>query len=118
MIVMKLNAILVWLLVLAFVRCGDAAEVGEQLTRTGDEIMVCGKLFHTTAPVVLWTDEGGYDAYRVERRFSRLETAGWDDTVKELPEFRASGPARYGMRLEGLNDGEIEKIRGGGWPLP
>ena len=78
---------------------GQASEVGEQLKRTGDEIMVCGQLFHTTAPVVLWTDEDGYDAYRVERRFSPLETAGWDETVKELPEFRASGPARYGMRL-------------------
>jgi N-acetylmuramoyl-L-alanine amidase len=95
-----------------------SAEVGEPLKRTGDEIMVCGKLFHTTAPVVLWIDEGGYDAYRIERRFSPLEKAGWDDTVKELPEFRASGPARYGMRLEGLKDEEVEKIRGGGWPLP
>lgn len=94
------------------------AEVGEPLKRTGDEIMVCGKLFHTTAPVVLWTDEGGYDAYRIERRFSPLEKASWEETVKELPEFRASGPARYGLRLEGLEDEEVEKIRGGGWPLP
>ena len=31
----------------------QAAEVGEELKRTGDEIVVCGKLFHTTAPVVL-----------------------------------------------------------------
>ncbi len=96
----------------------DAAEVGEQLQRTGDEIMVCGQLFHTTAPVVLWTDPRGYDAYRVERRFSPLDKSSWEDTVRELPEFGASGPARYGMRLDGLDDEEVSTIRGGGWPLP
>jgi hypothetical protein len=35
---------------------------GTPLKRAGDEIMVCGQLFHTGAPVVLWTDPGGYDA--------------------------------------------------------
>jgi N-acetyl-anhydromuramyl-L-alanine amidase AmpD len=39
--------------------------------RAGDEIVVCGQLFHTGTPVVLWTDPGGYDAYRVENRFDR-----------------------------------------------
>jgi N-acetylmuramoyl-L-alanine amidase len=96
----------------------NAAEVGEQLERTGDEIMVCGQLFHTTAPVVLWTDPGGYDAYRIERRFSPLDKSSWDETVKELPEFRASGPARYGLRLDGLDDAQVTEVRGGGWPLP
>ncbi|MCC6492885.1 MAG: N-acetylmuramoyl-L-alanine amidase [Pirellulales bacterium] len=94
-----------------------AAEVGEQIKRTGDEIMVCGQLFHTTAPVVLWTDPGGYDAYRIERRFAPLEKAGWAETVQELPEFRSSGPARYGMRLDGLSADQVEEVRGGGWPL-
>src|SRR5438094_626244 len=47
---------------------------GALLPRAGDEIMVCGQLFHTGAPVVLWTDPGGYDAYRTERRFSSWET--------------------------------------------
>ncbi|HEX6963440.1 MAG TPA: peptidoglycan recognition family protein, partial [Lacipirellula sp.] len=88
-----------------------------ELKRTGDEIMVCGKLFHTTAPVVLWTDEGGYDAYRTERRFGPLDKASWEETIKD-PGFPNYGPARYGMRLEPLDDEEIETIRGGGWPLP
>lgn len=39
--------------------------------RLGDEIVVAGKLFHTGAPVVLWSDEGGYNAYRTDRRFAR-----------------------------------------------
>ena len=38
--------------------------------RRGDEIVVAGQLVHTGTPVVLWMDPGGYDAYRVERRFS------------------------------------------------
>ena len=50
-------------------------KVGEPLARRGDEIVVCGQLFHTTAPVVLWTDPGGYDAYRVERRFVPFDQA-------------------------------------------
>ncbi|WP_428305163.1 N-acetylmuramoyl-L-alanine amidase [Lacipirellula sp.] len=95
-----------------------AAEVGEQIERTGDEIMVCGQLFHTTAPVVLWTDPKGYDAYRTERRFGPIEKSTWEETIKELPEMATNGPARYGIRTEGLAPVEIEEVRGGGWPLP
>jgi hypothetical protein len=93
-----------------------AAEVGEPVARTGDEIMVCGQLFHTTAPVVLWTDPGGYDAYRVERRFGPLEQASWEESIKEVPELGT--PNRYGIRRELLSADELERVRGGGWPLP
>ncbi len=41
--------------------------------RHGDEIMVCGQLFRIGAPVKLWLDPGGYDAYRTDRRFSDFE---------------------------------------------
>jgi len=112
------NTVYLATLSLLFAVQAESAEVGEQLPRTGDEIMVCGQLFHTTAPVVLWTDPGGYDAYRIERRFSPLDKSSWDETVKELPEFRASGPARYGIRLDGLDEAEVTEVRGGGWPLP
>jgi hypothetical protein len=87
--------------------------------RRGDEIMVCGQLFHTTAPVVLWTDPGGYDAYRVERRFAPLEESGW--TKSETPGApRGQGlttPNRFGMRTKGLPAEKIEAVRGGGWDL-
>ena len=43
---------------------------GTPLLRRGDEIIVAGQLFHTGTRVVTWMDPGGYDAYRVERRFS------------------------------------------------
>src|SRR5215218_3099559 len=93
-----------------------AAEVGEPLKRSGDEIIVCGQLYHTTAPVVLWTDAGGYDAYRVERRFAPLEKSSWQESRKEVAELKA--PNRYGLRAEGLAPAEVELVRGGGLPLP
>jgi len=93
-----------------------AAQVGERLERRGDEIVVCGQLFHTTAPVVLWMDPGGYDAYRVERRFAPWESASWESSAKESPHL--STPNRYGLRVEGLSAEEIERVRGGGWDLP
>ncbi|MEL6497115.1 MAG: N-acetylmuramoyl-L-alanine amidase [Planctomycetota bacterium] len=45
------------------------ASPGREASRSGDEIVVAGRRFHTGAPVVLWSDPGGYDAYRVVQRF-------------------------------------------------
>lgn len=92
-----------------------AVEVGEQIERTGDEIMVCGQLFHTTAPVVLWTDPQGYDAYRVERRFGDLEKAAWEESVKGSS---LDSPNRYGIRKDQLTAKQLQQVRGGGWTLP
>ncbi len=78
--------------------------------------MVAGQFVHTGTRVVLWMDPGGYDAYRVERRFSPLDEAGWEtshDQVKEL-----SSPNRYNLRRAGLSPEELERVRGGGWDLP
>lgn len=66
---------------------------GRPLTRTGDEIMVAGQLIHTGAPVVLWLDPDGYDAYRVDRRFVPQDQAGWDASRQTL-----DSPNRYGWR--------------------
>ncbi|MGD9688318.1 MAG: N-acetylmuramoyl-L-alanine amidase [Phycisphaerales bacterium] len=109
--------------------CSRAGELA--YARRGDEIMVCGQLFHTGAPVVLWTDPGGYDAYRTEKRFGPLEAASWDAT-------RAGGrgpetPSRYNTRFfrfaaeqpefvgaagaAGISDEVIARVRGGGWSL-
>ncbi|MBL8801124.1 MAG: N-acetylmuramoyl-L-alanine amidase [Planctomycetes bacterium] len=35
----------------------------------GRSIVLCGERFDIEAPVVLWTDKGGYDAYSTELRF-------------------------------------------------
>jgi N-acetylmuramoyl-L-alanine amidase len=91
----------------------DPPKIGERLARRGDEIMVCGQLYHTTAPVVLWTDPGGYDAYRLEQRFAPLEQAAASPREKQ-----GRPPAsRYSLRRKGLTEDEVERVRGGGWDL-
>ncbi len=94
----------------------SAVEVGEQIERSGDEIMVCGQLFHTTAPVVLWTDPKGYDAYRVERRFGDFKKADWEKSIQETSSLDT--PNRYGIRKDPLTAKQLQQVRGGGWTLP
>jgi N-acetylmuramoyl-L-alanine amidase len=89
----------------------DAPRPGDRRERLGDEIMVAGQLFHTGAPVVLWTDPGGYDAYRVERRFAKPGESSWEQIKGAL-----STPNRYNQRLTG--DADLDgRVRGGGWTL-
>jgi len=96
--------------------CQSLPRPGSRLARKGDEIMVAGQLFHTGTRVVLWTDPGGYDAYRVERRFAPLDRADWDSSRAEVKDLDT--PNRYNLRREGLTEEEIERVRGGGWDLP
>jgi N-acetyl-anhydromuramyl-L-alanine amidase AmpD len=97
---------------------GCSARPGDRIARSGQEMVVCGQLLHVGAPVVLWTDPGGYDAYRIERRFSRWEEAGWQATTRALDAAKERAPARYGIRESVLTPEEIERVRGGGWDLP
>lgn len=99
-------------LVLAMAGCASNRPApGTPLTRSGDEIVVAGQFFHTGAPVVLWMDPGGYDAYRTEKRFGPIEDAAWS------PQSGPDSPARYNTRSRGLTDEQLEEVRGGGWPL-
>ncbi len=103
--------------------CASKPRIGSTAPRTGDEIVVCGQFFHTGAPVVLWTDPGGYDAYRVEKRFAPWERSVWthDSPGPATPNrygIRFGEPAR-GPRGSGnrLTDSVFEQVRGGGWDL-
>jgi len=89
------------------------AKPGSPAARTGDEIVIAGHFFHTGAPVVLWLDEGGYDAYRVERRFVPKDAMNWEQSKEKI-----ATPQRYGIRAAGLSEAEFERVRGGGWSLP
>ncbi len=89
---------------------------GTREARAGDEIVAAGQFFHTGTPVVLWMDPGGYDAYRVERRFTPLDKSDWATSHAEGKDLET--PNRYNMRKAGLTDAEIERLRGGGWDLP
>lgn len=107
----RATLLLLVLAVLAACARPDRVRVGQRLERHGDEIMVCGQLFHTGTPVVLWTDPGGYDAYRVERRFVPLDQADWDASANAL-----DTPNRFGSRAE-PGTPLAEQTRGGGWTL-
>ena len=99
-----------------FAGCRTAPQPGTFAHRKGDEIVVAGQFVHTGTPVVLWMDPGGYDAYRVERRFSSIDKADWESSQEEVRGLRS--PNRYNMRSSGLNTNEVEQVRGGGWDLP
>jgi N-acetyl-anhydromuramyl-L-alanine amidase AmpD len=86
--------------------------IGVAVDRVGDEIMVCGKMFHTTTPVALWMDKGGYDAYRVEKRFADLAQSSWKASQEKL-----DTPNRYNIRKDRLTEDQLEQVRGGGWTL-
>lgn len=70
----------------------ETARPAAELTRRGDEIVVAGRFFHTGAPVVLWLDPGGYDAYRTDKRFARPGEAAWS------PDAGPETPNRYSAR--------------------
>jgi N-acetyl-anhydromuramyl-L-alanine amidase AmpD len=96
--------------------CSTFPRSGTPAPRRGDEIVAAGQFFHTGTRVVLWLDPGGYDGYRVQRRFAAFPDSGWDSshaTNKDL-----TSPNRYGLRQAGLTTNEIEAVRGGGWDLP
>ncbi len=107
-------------LVLPFVFLGCATapkfRPGALAPRTGDEIVVAGQFVHTGVPVVLWTDPGGYDAYRVERRFAPLDKSDWNTSHEEVRDLET--PNRFNQRKSNLSTNELERLRGGGWDLP
>src|SRR5262245_49945725 len=80
--------------------CSTMPGVAQSEPRKGDEIVAAGQFFHTGTPVVLWMDPGGYDAYRVERRFAPFEKSGWSNSTAEVKTLRT--PNRYGLRERGL----------------
>ncbi len=97
--------------------CVSGPRGAHRLARRGDEIIACGQLFHIGTPVVTWLDPGGYDAYRVERRFVPAEQADWKSSKAENPGLDT--PNRYGFRRSPtLPPAELEHVRTNGWDLP
>jgi N-acetyl-anhydromuramyl-L-alanine amidase AmpD len=103
------------LLLLAFTLAGCVRHAGKLLPRKGDEIIVCGQLFHTGTRVITWMDPGGYDAYRVERRFTSLTNSDWAAILRSKNPLES--PNRYSLRRDGLDATQVQSVRGGGWQL-
>lgn len=82
---------------------------GDRLPRRGDEIVAAGQFFHTGTPIVLWTDPGGYDAYRARCCF---------EPNRIMPKYPADSqsPNRYGMR-SGLPAELRARVQERGWEL-
>ena len=99
----------------ALTACRTLPPPGTVERRAGDEIVVAGQFVHTGTRVVTWLDPGGYDAYRVERRFSAWTNADWASSAAEVKALTT--PNRYGLRRETLSPEELERVRGGGWDL-
>ncbi len=104
------------LLAATVVFSGCRTPPGKLSARKGDEIIVAGQLFHTGTPVVTWMDPGGYDAYRVERRFAPIAESSYEKTVAATKDITT--PNRYSARVNTLTPEQIEQVRGGGWTLP
>lgn len=98
------------------VATGFCGQPGQLEPREGDEIVVAGQFFHTGTKVVLWMDPGGYDAYRVERRFAPFAQADWESTKPHIAQPKT--PNRYRLRGDKLTAAQVEEFRGGGWTLP
>jgi N-acetyl-anhydromuramyl-L-alanine amidase AmpD len=91
-------------------RVGSGDELvrpGAELARRGDEIVACGRLFHAGTKVVLWTDPGGYDAYRAHR---------WFEPDVVLPSD-GNEAQRFGSFRRGLEEALAARVRAGGWRL-
>src|SRR5262245_8836231 len=86
--------------------CRVVHRVGAPAPRTGDELVAAGQFVRTGTPVVLWTDTGGYDAYRVERRFSAFDESSWETSKFKVKDL--STPNRYGLRRGSLTAEQIE----------
>src|SRR4051794_14371713 len=98
---------------LGLVRQAPAQEprIGSRVERRGDEIVVCGQLYHSTAPVVLWSDPRGIRRLstgaevrpprRGEHATAREEGAGPGESLQPAAEgaVRAGGRARPGWRM-------------------
>lgn len=110
-----LAGVLASALLLTLSACRSPSTERTFVPRQGDEIVVAGQLFHTGTRVITWMDPGGYDAYRVERRFSPYTESGWTPSQAAVKDL--TSPNRYGLRAAVLTPEAIERVRGGGWEL-
>src|ERR1041384_1887642 len=89
--------------------CALTPRVGPIERRTGYEVVVAGQFVRTGTRVVTWMDPGGYDAYRVERRFAPFDKSSWETSHVAVAELKT--PNRFGLRQHVLTPEQIERVR-------
>lgn len=94
-------------LLLATASAAIADEPAAKPPAVGQDIVICGQRFPTGAPVVLWTDPGGYDAYSLVPRFAPPES--------QPPEKKKP---RYNSRIAALPPDQAARVEKEGWDLP
>jgi len=88
-----------------------------------DEIIVCGQRFRTGTLVVLWTDPDGYDAYRLERRFTPPISAPFSTSPETAHAELVSALATetlepsFGYRKPGMSAADAAKLVNDGWSI-
>jgi N-acetylmuramoyl-L-alanine amidase len=88
----------------------QAPQIGDRIAETervGQEIVICGEHFHVGTKVLLWKDEGGFNAYSTELAFPE-ETGQREDPPTGK---------RYGSRRN-LPEDIAKAVEAGGWTLP
>src|SRR3954466_4215809 len=66
----------------------------------GDSIVACGEKFSIGAPVVLWSDPGGFDAYKIDPLLPEKTTDG----KKRGKGYDVRKPLDEKARLEALRE--------------
>ena len=87
---------------------------GERSEPSGDEIIVAGQRYHTTTPVILWTDKNGYDAYRGHRH-DQPDLGPPRDRPERLLRFgslRRNGPPGWAEKVqqEGCSPEDLTEV--------
>ena len=59
----------------------------QELERAGDEVIACGRLFHSGTRVITWLDPGGYDGYSTVPRFEHSVAAS---STARTPQLKQS----------------------------
>ena len=82
------------ILAMMLVRCDRSDDAVSPPPPVGDEIVVAGQRILADTPVVLWSDPGGYNGYRLDRHFaeSRALTSDLDEPDNRLRYSRRELP--------------------------
>ena len=99
-----LNSMLIVISILFITSCRIVP--GQPSQRSGNEILIAGERIETSHKVVLWTDNGGFDAYRGHR---------WDQPGTIPPQDDPKGVMRYGSLRRNASPELTARLQANGW---